>query len=73
MKGPGQDRRPWLILSRREVEALIEGLSEGYRGPDLQQALRVIEAQLQWIDGQPGTIAPSVARALRGNGSNGRE
>jgi len=62
----GGDRRPWLILSRREVHILVEALPEAPRGPHLQRVLGIIAAQEAWIDGLPGTIAPSVARALNG-------
>lgn len=62
----GSDRRPWLILSRREIRILVEALPEAPRGPHLRRVLGIIAAQEAWIDGLPGTIAPSVARALNG-------
>lgn len=46
------DRRPWLILSRREALAL-QALAHGrpVHTPVLQRALNNIERQVAWIDG----------------------
>lgn len=65
------DRRPWLILSRREAIAVREALAEAPRQgpPDLQRALRIIEAQLAWIEGGSDRLEdqdrPSIAHALQ--------
>ena len=42
------DRRNWLILSRREAEALLRP----HMAPqaDLERAIRVVNAQLAWLD-----------------------
>lgn len=42
------DRRPWLILSRREAEALLRP----HMAPqaDFERAQRVVKAQLAWLD-----------------------
>lgn len=61
------DRRPWLILSRREVEVLLDGIPDGYLGPDLRRVLRIVKAQFDFIDGRPATVAPSIARAVSDN------
>jgi hypothetical protein len=60
---PGNtDRRPWLIISAAEAEALLDvALAEPRPSDDLGRAIRVLENQLRWLrdgDGeQPNTKA----------------
>jgi hypothetical protein len=54
-RGPGYDRRPWLIISKREAEALLAVARDYLHGaplaeaPDLRRAERVITLQLEYI------------------------
>lgn len=63
------DVRPWLILSRREAEALRAAVWKlGERVPwsaDLQRAMRVIDRQLDWIhSGGAEGLRPDVSNAV---------
>jgi hypothetical protein len=57
------DRRPWLILSRREAEALYRAclLSSDDTSEDLRRALHQIQVQIDWIDS--GGLGQSSVRA----------
>jgi hypothetical protein len=63
------DRRPWLILSRREAIALelavLDAMSRGLQ-PDeeLERAMRMVRQQLLYIDSGHGN-APQAAAAVR--------
>lgn len=62
------DRRPWLILSKREAEALYNAtvLSEDM-DEDLVRALRQIQLQLEWIEsghGEPPNVNKALVRDL---------
>jgi hypothetical protein len=60
----GTDRRPWLILSRREGQALLAavgGLED--LTPDLRRARAQLRKQLAWINGQ-GEDEPSKDAAV---------
>jgi len=62
----GPDHRPWLILSRREAEALRSAVMVGPApSQDLMRALRQIKLQVDWIasGGQEGW-GSSVGDAL---------
>ena len=62
----GHDRRPWLILSRREAEALyLPLITWENENTDLGRALRVIRAQLRFIRHRDdGSLKPDVKGAL---------
>jgi hypothetical protein len=49
------DRRPWLILSQSEAEALYyAALSHrGRRSAALERALRQVDLQIRWIEDGP--------------------
>jgi hypothetical protein len=55
MPGSGADRRPWLILSRREGQALLEALVQLERydllSPEMTRAAVQLRNQLAWISG----------------------
>lgn len=60
------DRRPWLILSRREAEALYAACVAGDdMSEDLGRALRQIRLQIQWIEEGSEFHRPSITNALR--------
>ena len=58
------DRRPWLILSRREARALLAALEQlESLTPDQRTARDQVRVQLAWIDG--GMLgAPSIEAAV---------
>lgn len=70
----GGDRRPWLIISRREAQAVLAILRDYIDGApeledeDLLRAERVITRQLAYIqdgpDGRPGVLEPNVTTTL---------
>ena len=72
------DRRPWLILSLSEAQALqmaaLESLERnGGRGmsapsKDLERALRVVDAQIRWIHGAWDGEEPTTEAALQREG-----
>ena len=64
--GNGADRRPWLILSRREGVALLRRVP----GPALEQALRELQVQIAWIDGESENGKPSITAALQREASS---
>jgi hypothetical protein len=61
------DRRPWLILSRREAEALLEALANLERydllNGEMTKAGAQLRKQLAWISGHD-VDPPSVDRAI---------
>jgi len=70
----GSDRRPWLIISKREAEAILVVIKEytstlwnmpgyGAQEQDLKRAERVIANQLVYIEGGLGE-EPSVMTTL---------
>ena len=63
--GGGADRRPWLILSRREAVALRdEVLGALANAADLARALHMIDLQLGFIDdgvGEVEDLTPTAA------------
>lgn len=62
---PGSDRRPWLILSRREGQALLAALNRlGPLEPDLLSAHEQLRLQLAWIEGGPRLNPPTIERAI---------
>jgi hypothetical protein len=66
---PGQDRRPWLIISKREAEAILAILRDYIDGAprpvdeDLMRAERVITQQLGYISGETAA-EPSITDTL---------
>lgn len=63
------DRRGWLIISRREAEALLNGVDQCDRPPpDLARAVSVLERQLNWINERRGRgvqhLEPTIDAAL---------
>lgn len=67
----GADRRPWLILSQGEAEALYyAALSHrGRRSAALVRALYQVDLQIRWIEHgpapeDPDRIRPTVYAAL---------
>jgi hypothetical protein len=61
---PGNvDRRPWLILSAAEGQALLEAaLAQAQPSEDLCRAMRVLRNQLQWLrDGRGEQPSPKTA------------
>lgn len=66
----GADRRPWVILSLREAQALrvaaLEWLvvSGQQASDDLQRALVQVDQQQRWIAGETDNDAPSVTHAV---------
>jgi len=62
-----QDRRPWLILSRREGQALLLALAMlsavQELTPDMKTAREQIQKQLAWINGHD-VDAPSKEAAI---------
>lgn len=50
------DRRPWLIISRREASALLEALASRYppADSDLERAVHELRTQIEWIDSGRG-------------------
>lgn len=68
--GLGVDRRPWLILSRREAIALEQAaryaIDHGAAQlADLERALREIRSQLLYIDANYGEEPTPTAAVLR--------
>lgn len=63
---PGSaDRRPWLILSRREGRALLDALEQMTElSPDLRTAREQLGKQLAWIAGSPVPDEPTIVRAV---------
>ena len=70
----GQDRRPWLIISKREAEAILPILRDYIDGAplledeDLKRAERVLTLQLQYIRdgrGHEPTITDTLIREIR--------
>jgi hypothetical protein len=61
------DRRPWLIISQREAQALLRAFEDRQIPVDteLARAMRELRAQLYWIEhgrGSPPTKDSAVAR-----------
>lgn len=61
------DRRPWLIISRREAQALLRALEDRLAPPDteLARAVSELRTQLYWIEyghGSPPTKESAVIR-----------
>jgi hypothetical protein len=68
---PGNvDRRPWLIISAAEAQALLDvALAEPRPSANLCRAIRVLENQLGWLrDGSGGQ--PSARAAVERDGRN---
>jgi len=64
MSGHGADRRPWLILSRREAEALVEALSYvPMLTPAMISAGAQLQLQLAYIAGARFKVDPSSVEA----------
>jgi hypothetical protein len=67
MPGHGADRRPWLIISRREGQALLEALAQLERydllTPDMVKAGAQLRKQLAFISGHEGQ-APTPEHAV---------
>jgi len=65
----GADRRPWLILSRREGQALLQGMSLlhalGELNPDMRTAREQLMKQLAWINGHDGEEPTKEAAVQR--------
>ena len=70
----GSDRRPWLIISKREAEAILAILRDYIQGApkledkDLLRAERVLQQQLDYINhgyGQEPTITNTLIREMR--------
>ena len=61
----GGDRRPWLILSRREVIALCNcARGEPYDSQDFERALRQANLQLAYIEDGPDGHKPDITETL---------
>jgi hypothetical protein len=73
----GGDRRPWLIISKKEAEAIYPLLSAAVKDMNefpaldnaaLRRAERVIRLQLQYIEGGSGyepDVTQTVIREMR--------
>lgn len=63
---PKLDRRPWVILSLREVSVLVTYAVRGMREApeDLRPVLRVVKQQLEYIRGTIDEHEPDVSGAL---------
>ena len=70
----GSDRRPWLIISKREATAILAILRDYIDGApqledeDLLRAERVLTLQLEYIAkgyGQEPTITSTLIREMR--------
>lgn len=64
------DRRPWLILSRREVRVLVDSAlhslpPQSAVPPELAQVLRMVALQERWINGGRSGMRGTAERALR--------
>lgn len=58
------DRRPWLILSRRECEALFAAcIDHAEMSEDLKRALHQIQIQIEWIDAGTRVASEQAASA----------
>jgi hypothetical protein len=67
---PGNvDRRPWVILSAAEGQALLEAaLAEPQPSEALCRAMRVLRNQLRWLQngsGEPPSAKAAVERDAR--------
>ncbi len=62
---PGNvDRRPWLIISAAEAQALLDvALAEARPSANLRRAIRVVENQLGWLRDGSGA-KPSIGAAV---------
>lgn len=66
----GTDRRPWLIISKREAEAILPILRDYMHGApqlddkDLIRAERVLTRQLAYIAGEVDTGEPNITATL---------
>lgn len=60
------DRRPWLIISRREATALLQALRDQYppAHSDLDRAMRELRMQIEWLDNGRG-LEPNKEEAIR--------
>jgi hypothetical protein len=67
---PGNvDRRPWLIISAAEAQALLEvALTEPRPAADLRRAIRVLQNQLGWLRDATGD-RPSARAAVERDGA----
>lgn len=74
MNIPQGDRRPWLIISKREATAVLAILRDYIEGApkledeDLLRAERVITRQLAYINGGTGrepTVTETLIREMR--------
>jgi hypothetical protein len=67
---PGNvDRRPWLIISAAEAQALLDvALAQPRPSEDLGRAIRVLENQLCWLRDGSGD-RPSTHDAIKRDGS----
>lgn len=70
----GADRRPWLIISKREAEAIVPILRDYMDGAplfddeDLKRAERVLTLQLMYINeglGHEITVTETLIREMR--------
>jgi len=60
----GADRRPWLIISRREAEALLHAVRElESLTPEMARAAAQLRCQLAFIGGHDGDV-PTADRAV---------
>jgi hypothetical protein len=73
---PELDRRPWLILSKRECAALRTAafhLDERKWDADLERAVKMIEAQMRWINGDSDRHEPSRDAAIERDALRARD
>ena len=65
---PGNvDRRPWVILSADEGQALLDAaVAEAQPSEPLRRAMRVLRNQLRWLRDGSGD-RPSSKTAVRGD------